>query len=456
MTKLVCIDCMSPNALKDLLAAEGTAGQCFFCHGQNLCITTRALYDYLWDRIRENIVFIDKLSDYEQAMIYECGSDDIQIATIDVVLSEWLGLGEDPYIDDAIENLPDDLRQDEYGNQRHFFMDEGNLERNPYDDKWVAFVRGITHVHRFFNSGASAFLDKIFADLVDVKGSIATSRLLVLQPGVALYRARKVDGLESAQKLAGNPGAEFGPTPPWLAGNQRMTPSGISALYCALDRDTCLSEIRSITGDNVVSVALSPINSMIFLDISRLADGQTADLSMLQEGYLDQVHRRSFIRSLVSKMSRPKRTGDELTYLSTQVVFEYLRMKIGETAQGIAFPSVQTGRKGVNIAVFPEYCLIASSISADTDNSISQGSAFLSVVPDSAVFHKITAISTSATTYLSANHLFMDEPTKRRFGDHGTESWREADRRMQYMETGGVSVTPKTGRVNRFMRQRLG
>lgn len=442
MAKLVCIECISPDALKDLVAAEGEQGRCFCCQGQSLCITARRLYDYLWDRIRENTVFIEKLSEYEQAMIYEGGSDYIELATIDVVLSEWLGLGEDPYIDDAIENLPDDLREDGSGNKRHFFRDDGNLERNPYDDMWVAFVRGISHVHRFFNSGASEFLDKIFSDLVDVDGSVANSCLLDLQPGSALYRARKVDGLKSAQRLADDPSAEFGPTPPCLAGNQRMTPNGISALYCALDRDTCLSEIRSIAGDNVVSVALSPINPMIFLDISRLADGHSADLSMLQQGYLDQVHRRSFIHSLVTKMSRPKRTGDELSYLSTQVVFEYLRMKIGHTAQGIAFPSVQTGSKGVNIAVFPEHCVMASSRSADTEDSISQRSPFLSVVPGSVVFHRITAISTSATTYLSANHQFMDEPTKRRFGDYGDESWREADRKMQYTGAGRAQSRP--------------
>ena len=49
-----------------------------------------------------------------------------------------------------------------------------------------------------------------------------------------------------------------------------MTPNGISALYCALERETCLSEIRSITGDHVVSTALTPVAELKLLDLTAL------------------------------------------------------------------------------------------------------------------------------------------------------------------------------------------
>lgn len=456
MTKHVCINCITPERLKKLAASNSSAGQCAFCDSNGAGISASVLYDYLWNRIRENTVFVHQLSDYEQAMIYECGADDVQMATIDVVLAEWLGLGEERYVEDALAHIPTDLKYDEQGHERHFFMDEGNLERNPYDDKWLDFVRRISHVHRFFNSEASMFLDEIFFDLLDMSGCVHESRLLTLNPGVALFRARKVDGREKAELLESNPSSEFGSTPPSLAGSQRMTPNGISALYCALDRETCLSEIRSITGDNVVSIALTPTSSMIFLDISRLGLDHSSDRDMLDEGYLDQVQRRSFIRSLVTKMSRPKRTGDELTYLSTQVVFEYLRIKLSKTAHGIAFPSVQTGSKGVNVAVFPEYCSITSprktlkkSVKRPADKS-----AFLMVLPETIVFHKITAITTSAITYISVDDMFMDELTRRRMGDHDSESWREADKKIQHIDVSKSTVKPRSRAIERFRRKK--
>ncbi|MNG14439.1 hypothetical protein D3C84_981900 [compost metagenome] len=53
-------------------------------------------------------------------------------------------------------------------------------------------------------------------------------------------------------------------------------------------------------------------------------------------------------------MSRPKARNDELRYLSTQVVFEYLRLRFGKSVDGLVFPSVQTGEAGTNVVLFPE------------------------------------------------------------------------------------------------------
>ena len=58
-------------------------------------------------------------------------------------------------------------------------------------------------------------------------------------------------------------------------------------------------------------------------------------------------------------MSRPKARNDELSYLSTQVVFEYLRLRFGKQVDGLVFPSVQTGEAGTNVVLFPEASRLA-------------------------------------------------------------------------------------------------
>lgn len=79
-----------------------------------------------------------------------------------------------------------------------------------------------------------------------------------------------------------------------------MTPNGISALYCALG-ETCLSEIRSITGDHVVSTALTPVAELKLLDLTALDQLEPPDLSLLDVGFREALHRKVFLGSLVKR-----------------------------------------------------------------------------------------------------------------------------------------------------------
>lgn len=210
-----------------------------------------------------------------------------------------------------------------------------------------------------------------------------------------------------------------------------MTPNGISALYCALERETCLSEIRSITGDNVVSAALTPVAELKLLDLTVLNRVEPPELSPLDVGYRKALHRKVFLGSLVKKMSRPKARNDELSYLSTQVVFEYLRLRFGEQVDGLVFPSVQTGEAGTNVVLFPEASRLAYILPAGAEKDrfsdepapvqvpIDKGSRLkpptkVMVVHDSVRFHKVTAIETRAREYHHICDLFMSDETRRR------------------------------------------
>lgn len=86
-------------------------------------------------------------------------------------------------------------------------------------------------------------------------------------------------------------------------------------------------------------------------------------------GYRKALHRKVFLGSLVKKMSRPKARNDELSYLSTQVVFEYLRLRFGEQVDGLVFPSVQTGEAGTNVVLFPEASRLAYILPAGAERT---------------------------------------------------------------------------------------
>lgn len=423
---MICIGCVTPRPLKNLIAEQGLPDNCQYCNTIGTAIVTTRLFDYIYERVEENIAAEDDLSHFEHGMLYECGADDIAVATIDVVLSEWLSLGEEPYFDDLCNGAPPEFKVNHRGQETHFYCDDGLLERNFYEDRWASFVEDVRHAHRFFNPTARKFLDSVFSFLVVEGNELKPGCLRLIGSGEELFRARTAEGYKKAEEMIGSPASEFGPTPKDKASSQRMTPTGISALYCALERETCLSEIRSITGDNVVSVALTPIDQMKLLDLTALERVEPPKLSLLDKGYLDALHLKTFIDSLVKKMSKPKGRNDDLSYLSTQVVFEYLRLRFSSQVDGLVFPSVQTGEAGTNIVLFPEASVISTKLYpephelnvafSEKPTEAFEPEAKLAVIAGSIRFHKVMAIETKAKEYKHISELFMSDIVRKRLG----------------------------------------
>lgn len=425
---MICVDCVTPVPLKKLVNTYGTDAPCTYCGRHGQAVESNQLFNYVYERVEENVARKDDLSHYELGMLYEGGADTIVVSDIDIVLSEWFELGEEPYFDDLCNGVPHEFRIDEDANVTHFYGDDGTLEQNLYEERWTAFVDDVHYKHRYFNTGADKFLDSVFSLLVTDNGELKPEVMRTIGQGELLYRARLARNEEQAEEIIGDPAGQFGPTPKSLASSQRMTPNGISALYCALERETCLSEIRSITGDHVVSAALTPISELKLLDLTVLDGVDPPELTLLDEGFREALHRKVFLGSLVKKMSRPKARNDELSYLSTQVVFEYLRLRFGKHVDGLVFPSVQTGEVGTNVVLFPEASRLSYVPPANADPAVGPvpravpasypfgPPAKLVVVADSIRFHKVTAIETRAKQYDNIFGLFMSELTRKRLG----------------------------------------
>lgn len=350
---MICSGCVTPRLLKEVVWNRGQLGQCSYCRQVDLAVGRKIFFDHILELVEKNVATEEDLTPYELDLIYECGSDHITVDSIDIVLSEWFELCDEVYFDDLMAYLPKHYLKTAEGYDRHYYSDDGDFELNIYDDKWEEFIVGIRHTHRFFNPKAECFLDSVFSMLTEVD-MLKPDVVRTINKGELLYKARTAQTFDAAKRIMGSPNTELGPAPKDKASSQRMTPNGISALYCALERETCLSEIRSITGDNVVSGAMTPTTQLKLLDLTKLELVEPPKLTIFNEGYRDSLHLKTFIKSLVKKMSKPKGRNDDLSYLSTQVVFEYLRLKFGKQVDGLVFPSVQTGEVGTNVVLFPE------------------------------------------------------------------------------------------------------
>ncbi|WP_412461147.1 RES family NAD+ phosphorylase [Pseudomonas sp. SC11] len=428
---MICIECVTPEPLKKLFGAHGQEASCKYCHHHGKVIEPRILFEYIYARVRENIARKEDLSDYELSMLYGARVELFPIAEIDIVLSEWFDLGNEPYFDDLCSSVPDEFNLDDAGDTTHFYGDDDAMEVNRYERPWDQFVEGVQYTHRFFNAKAGEFLDSIFSLLVADNEGLKSEAIRTIANGEFMYRARLAKSFSEAEKITHDPAGQFGPTPRFLASSQRMTPNGISALYCALERETCLSEIRSITGDHVVSTALTPVAELKLLDLTALDKVEPPDLSLLDVGFREALHRKIFLGSLVKKMSRPKARNDELSYLSTQVVFEYLRLRFGKQVDGLVFPSVQTGETGTNVVLFPEASRLAYVpppeadaerlgdevppvvVEVELDNPFKPPTKVI-VVHGSIRYHKVTAIETKAREYHHIYDIFMSDETRKR------------------------------------------
>lgn len=426
---MICSRCVKPVQLKRFIDSRGLLDYCQYCETVGNSIEAETLFDHILDLVDKNVATEENLTHYELGLIYECGSDFVEAQSIDIVLSEWFDLGDEPYFEDLMAHVSEPYLKNEQGYERHFFPDNGDLELNIYEAKWDTFILAIRHSHRFFNPSAKGFLDSVFSLLSADSGELKPEVVRTITKSQELYRARTVIDYQGAGKIEDSPHTELGPTPKDKASSQRMTPHGISALYCALERETCLSEIRSITGDYVVSGALTPISQIKLLDLTKLELVEPPKLTLFDEGLRESLHLKAFLKSLVKKMSKPKGRNDELSYLSTQVVFEYLRLQFGEQVDGLVFPSVQTGENGTNVVLFPEASVISAKNFSPPDE-LEQAmepsprampdpfgeSEKLAFVANSLRFYRVKAIETKADEYNSIGDLFMSDLVRKRHG----------------------------------------
>lgn len=394
---MICDRCVYVPSLKKFLVDSGSFATCSYCNEQGNTCSDEVLISYIRDRFTESYSPVDTLSSYDYYMCMESGADEPRAVEYWEPLSDTYELANPEFVENLVNAL-----ESEFGTEK-FYLDDGSFENNSYEIDWNNFEWSVHHHQRFFNSSAKDFLDSLF-DFSCKINILRPEVILRITSGEHLYRARKADGPKKLQEIEQNPTSQLGPTPKSLASSQRMTPRGISAMYCARDRQTCLSELRPLAGDIMVSGAFAPTTHMDFLDLSKLESMSEPDLHPFDPGFTRANNAHNFLKKLVKKMSKPNTKKDELAYLATQVVFEYLRSRFGDQVAGLAFPSVQTGLVGQNIVIFPENCVL--DVGSLVEHS--RNPPTLKFLPLSIEVHVIKAVTTIAEDFYGAMDYRMN------------------------------------------------
>ena len=238
-------------------------------------------------------------------------------------------------------------------------------ERGPNDDQfrdtWEEFRRDIIGKARFFSRVAEDRLGDIFGEFGDLRTSQGEPVVREFEPGStegSFWRARRIEKQEDLETILKDPAGGLGPPPSKYAKNNRMNARGITVFYGANCKDTCIAEIRAPVGSRVV------VGRFLLLRTIRLIDLQTmskvyVEGSRFHPKYVEQKGRASFLKQLVVEISKPVMPEDEeLEYIPTQVVAEYLANRADPNIDGILYPSSQTDGDGMNVVLFNHACQV--------------------------------------------------------------------------------------------------
>lgn len=225
-----------------------------------------------------------------------------------------------------------------------------------FRESWTGFRRDIRSRARFFNQYAKEALDHIFAAISTLRNRQETPAIHELAPTESLYRVRIARDDPELQDILKDPARGIGPPPSRKARAGRMNANGVPVFYGALDEETCIAESRAPVGSYVVLGRFAAVRPLKLLDFGVLTDIYI-DGSEFDPNYHTRCGRACFLQRLVSELSRPVMPHEEeLQYLPTQVVAEYLATYVEPRLDGIVFPSSQTAKAGRNIVLFNHAC----------------------------------------------------------------------------------------------------
>ena len=153
-------------------------------------------------------------------------------------------------------------------------------------------------------------------------------------------------------KAMKRPDLELSAPPAWAAAAGRMNARGISAFYGATAPEIALAEVRPPVGSRVALAKFNIIRPLRVLDLAALGEVMERG-SIFDPDYAYRLGRMMFLRTLSNRMARPVMPDDqEMEYLPTQAIADYLSTEGQVPLDGILFPSVQVGGNGSNVVLF--------------------------------------------------------------------------------------------------------
>ena len=371
--KYVCYTCIDDEVLAQQVEEAGTHTKCSYCHVANSAMTITILSDRIHQVMEEHFEPINALLESGNIEL-EPGVDlwshlSSYLENSETVIGRIAGLNAGIAGDVRgilfsrfAENVkPGEGEENPY--DRDMFYQEREGDPSEFRLRWWEFRDKIQYRARFFNTTAAARLEEIFANLNSLTSWWVGPAIREIKPednGSYFWRGRAVYSNHEVKKILDSPSQEMGPPPSNKAKAGRMNAEGIPVFYGALEKETCLAEIRAPVGSLVALGGFTLLASVRILDLGALSLSDT-EVSHFDPKYREARSRQKFLCEWVEEISNPVMPHDEAReYIASQAVADYLANREDLRLDGIIFRSSQTGREGRNVVLFNHACKVAA------------------------------------------------------------------------------------------------
>jgi hypothetical protein len=308
---------------------------------------------------------------------------------LETVVSEIFGQ-EVEFFDELVEAIvdgeghwPPDGGESFFGSNELYVRIKQREIVDYFSAHWWNLISELKHRRRFFSQAVLAFFSGLFKDIDRMQAwhqdvfNPVRGVVQELAQGMVVFRARRIEE-GAVVDVQASPFGVVGPPPPHKARSGRMSPEGVVALYCAMEEETALAEIRPAIGEIAAVIGLAftrKLRVLNFEHLERSLDGGVGEI--LDPDFEKNNSTRQFLRKLHGLISLPVVPGKEADYLITQAMAEYLAHVHAPRLDGIIFKSVQRAG-GMNLVLFSEQ---------DTEFALKETFP-VAYSPDSLTFHR--------------------------------------------------------------------
>ena len=389
----VCDECVCDAYLAKEIENSGKEHKCFYCSEKlqtwplsKVAESVEAAFEEHFARTSDqpngfqSMMLADKETDY-----WWDRDGEITVYAIMNALNSSEELAQD--LQSYLEEKHGDMESGQMGIECEFSSDAHYEDVFPSDHErhqdWYNFENALKRETRFFNQSAHQYLLSIFGGLEKMRTIDGNSVIVDAGPEHAItgfYRARVFYSDRSLESALMRPDLELGPPPSEYARAGRMNAHGISVFYGADTAEGALAEVRPAVGSQTLigrSDLLHPIKLLDFRALKTLNERG----SIFDPEYATRLTRMTFLRSLQDRISRPVMpTDEEIEYLTTQAVIDFLANGLSVGLDGVIFHSSQTNEATTNVVLFHRSSKVVeldlpkgTELSANTSSYTSEG-----------------------------------------------------------------------------------
>lgn len=456
----ICVECIGDHFLRDAIELVGQRAVCNYCGNEQPTFELEEIADHVEQAFEKHYERTPENPDgYEYALQKEGLREwDRRGEKVVVLIQDEVGVTEDIAKDirDLLAGRHPHPEAFEMGQEQPFSADAQYEPKLPdghiYHQAWSKFEDELRTKSRYFSSSTKKTLDAIFKEVAALKTHSGVSVVTDAGPGTpikTLFRARVFQSESKVLEALKYPDKELGPPPPGLASAGRMNAKGIAVFYGAAELDTAIAEVRPPVGSSVVTGEFKILRPLRLLNLEALS-GVYAKGSIFDPAYAKERERAAFLGNLTHKMNRPVQPHDEEnSYLTTQVIAEYLAMEAG--LDGIIYPSVQKNGASRNVVLFHDASRVETlaipprtEISADLYESDDEGfhlaPTVIERVDDSAADDRPKEVD-------PFTHFAMAPPEK---NDGRAPTLEVLAESVQFHSVKAVEITCESAKVTRF------